>query len=162
MKIRLLLLFGVIAIGCGPGVSRFGYDITGKTIDPDCTVVVIENAAVDSSNAVLLGSVRIGDTGFSIDCGENKVISMLKVEACLLGADIINLYDIKTPDILSSCYRVKADFYKLNKANDVSTFSPSIKDNAAGTKLQAVNAPSQILGYMSGFLLGYLITSLLF
>ena len=122
MKRLLILFVGFVVVGCGPSVSRFGYDIAGKTIDPNCSVVVVENAAMDTGKVELLGSVRFGDTGFSIDCGENKVLSMLKVEACLLGADIVNLYEIKAPDIWSTCYRVKADFYKKTASDDVSAF----------------------------------------
>jgi len=72
----------------------------------------------DTTKFKKIGRIRLGDTGFSKKCNENDALQILKKEACLLGADVVNILGETRPDFWSTCYRVEAEFLiNLNAKN---------------------------------------------
>ncbi len=59
-----------------------------------------------------IGNAKFGDSGFSIDCNFNSILIEARQIARKNGANIVKIADSKKPDLWSSCYRMKIDFYK--------------------------------------------------
>lgn len=68
---------------------------------------------MDDTTAIKVGEVRLSDSGFSISCNEKDALAILKDEACALKANLVVITNEKRPDLWSSCYRCKAEFYRL-------------------------------------------------
>lgn len=117
---------------------------SGKDARPDdCDIdVFLPNTQIDKRYDII-GSILIGDSGLTMDCGQVTVINQAKVKGCQVGADAIFLTEIKEPDWVSTCYRIKGNMigYKpvpapaaldipstgSNKSNNV---TPSISSQA--------------------------------
>ena len=54
----------------------------------------------------MVGTIRVGDTGISTDCGLRTATDVMKEEARRIGADGIYLARIQEHDLWSTCYRV--------------------------------------------------------
>lgn len=63
-------------------------------------------------NSKKIGSAKFGDSGFSIDCDFNSNLIKARQIARENGANIVKVTESKKPDLWSTCYRMKVDFYK--------------------------------------------------
>ncbi|MBY0066917.1 hypothetical protein [Empedobacter falsenii] len=63
-------------------------------------------------NAKKIGNTKFGDSGFSTDCDFNSNLIKARQIARENGANIVKVTESKKPDLWSSCYRMKIDFYK--------------------------------------------------
>ena len=100
-------------------------------------------------------------------------MSILRREACRIGADVIVLTDIRQPDISSSCYRVTADFVQLEETEQISEEESTVEKRTAPDEEyyseQAVNKRVRqrkgmqeclgIMGGVLGFIIGYMLCS---
>ncbi len=69
-----------------------------------------------------LGIVKIGDSGFTIDCGWDVVIDYAKMEARKAGGNAIQIIEHTPPNPFgSSCHRILAKIYKMNKFDSIPT-----------------------------------------
>jgi hypothetical protein len=93
-------------------IHRYGYQ-KKKLDNIDCNIALVKYQIYSDSVATKIGSIKLGESGFSINCSETDAIKILKREGCSLGADIANIKKESRADIWSSCYRCEADFYKL-------------------------------------------------
>lgn len=66
-------------------------------------------------NAKLVGSVKIGETGFTTKCTYKDVISDAENQARSMGGNLIYIKKHKEPDLWSSCHRIEAEIYKETK-----------------------------------------------
>ena len=68
-------------------------------------------------NISRIGSIVIGDTGFTLDseCTYEACMNLIESEARKVGAHIVHIVHIKTPDEHSTCYNVTADLYRYNE-----------------------------------------------
>ena len=109
-------------------ISRIDYK---KPANPgpvtDFDVIIKDDIEIDEAFGKILGTIKIGDTGFSVHCNKDIVLQILREEACALNADMIVLKDVKEPDFFSSCFRVTAYFVKLNEGIEKSSFRSSAK-----------------------------------
>jgi hypothetical protein len=64
-------------------------------------------------NTEILGKVRIGDSGFSVNCGFDVVINLAKAEARRIGGNAIKITYHARPDIISTCHRIEANILKI-------------------------------------------------
>ncbi len=103
----LILIF--LFSSCSHRIVRTGY----SDVNPENSncVVVIKKQMVIPSTLKKVGEIKLGDSGFSISCSEDQALEILKKEACSLNAGIINIAEESRPDIISSCYRCRAEFY---------------------------------------------------
>lgn len=99
--------------GCASNIQRKGYSI--KDLKSGAPSAVAANAFPVKLNVDLtghdheiLGTVTIGDSGFSVKCGADYVLGLVQNEAAAVGANLINVTWESYPSIISSCYRVKA------------------------------------------------------
>jgi hypothetical protein len=109
----LILLSAALIAGCSSTVSTKLVN-KNQTLTPINTAVyVLEDNEAIPANSQLVGKIKIGDSGFSMDCGYNKALAEVKKAARKAGANIIKITQVKEPNVMaSSCYRIKADVYR--------------------------------------------------
>lgn len=125
-KIKLLKIIVIcfLCLGCASTIKRSGYSIPSKqTHDYQAKVIVLRNASFLNINHTVIGKVHVGDSGVSLKCNEYYVLGILERDALDLNADIINITKEIQPNMVSSCYRVDAEFVKFNDKDDLLTFS---------------------------------------
>lgn len=58
-----------------------------------------------------VGGVFVGDTAWSTDCGWDRVLDVVREEACAFGADAAQIVAHHEPSVFgSSCHQVRARF----------------------------------------------------
>jgi hypothetical protein len=71
-------------------------------------------------NSEEIGTVKIGDTGFSTNCGWEVVIDKAKGEARKAGGNAIKIIDHIPPSMMgSSCHRIKAKILKVDNFDNI-------------------------------------------
>ena len=113
-KIHVLTVFAVLIFlgSCNPKIStsiRTSY----QPLDYKQDVVVIGLDKAEPNDSEYLGEVKIGDSGFSINCGYDVVIDQAKLEARKVGGNAIKIIKHNRPDIISSCHRITVRVLRL-------------------------------------------------
>ena len=137
-KLNVLMMLTALVFfnSCSPKIST---SIT-KTYSPldykqEVIVIGLDQAEPDSSES--LGEVKIGDTGFSIDCGYDVVIDKAKVEARKAGGNAIKIIEHKPPTAMgSSCHRITA---KILKLKDIEYYLPTDNDTLLNVDYAILN-----------------------
>jgi len=65
-------------------------------------------------NAEKLGTLKVGDSGFSVNCSYAVVLDKATTETRRVGGNILKLTEHKRPDIWSTCHRIKADVLRVD------------------------------------------------
>lgn len=115
MRKRILLFSLMIFTGCSSTMTRNGYNLQSLSIkkNAQCFVPIKKNFPYKKDEVEILGTIRAGDSGFSVKCGEAYVLKQFQQEGCALGADLINITAESRFDVLSTCYRAKAEFLRF-------------------------------------------------
>jgi hypothetical protein len=123
----LAALFAVVS--CAPKVSK---TITRSypPLDYREDVLVLDIQTPVPNNAIEIGTIRIGDSGFSTDCGWNTVIEEAKTEARKAGGNAIKITEHKPPSMASTCHRIKALILYIDNVDEIDAFSKT-NDEAA-------------------------------
>ncbi|MGJ7030903.1 hypothetical protein [Niabella hirudinis] len=110
MRIAVLLFLSIIIGSCGASVKS-SFQNTGKPLTVDDRVAFLDINHIVPDNAKKLGTAKFGDSGFSTDCDFNSNLVKARKIARQNGANIVKVTEKKTPDLWSTCYRIKVDFY---------------------------------------------------
>lgn len=113
---KIVILFSLsVFMGCSSTMTRYGYNLQNLLINKDaqCAIPIKKNFPYIKDEVEILGSIKAGDSGLSVKCGEAYVLRQFLQEACALGADLINIIDESRFDVLSTCYRAKAEFLRF-------------------------------------------------
>lgn len=145
-----VILAILICTGCSHSIKRFGYN-KGESLMPEdtCQISFFKFMPTDTSVFRQIGRIKLGDTGFSLLCNENDAIQILKREACLIGADAVNIVYETRSDFWSTCYRAEAEFLKTSselerQENEVIIGNVSSRDFEYDTGESAVMARVKI------------------
>ena len=65
-------------------------------------------------NAEKLGTIKVGDSGFSFNCSYAVVVEKAKTESRKVGGNAIKITKHKRPDIWSSCHRITAEVLRVD------------------------------------------------
>lgn len=110
------LLISTILQSCSPKIRTHLSTEGTKPLDSETEVLIIKQDEKVPENSKFIGELKIGDSGFSTDCGYTKVMNDAKATAKKSGANLIYLTEVKKPNFGSTCYRIKARLYRnLNK-----------------------------------------------
>lgn len=110
--IILLLLVTLILQGCSPKIKANLSSSTYDPLDSVTEILIVKQDEKVPENSEFIGDLKIGDSGFSTDCGYSKVMGDAKNTAKSSGANIIHLTEVKKPNLGSTCYRIKAKLYR--------------------------------------------------
>lgn len=113
-----LILISFILSGCTHLITRSGYQAV-KSDNKSCDVAILKGPEYNDKPAVKIGTISLSDTGISLACSEEKAREILKNEACAIDADIILITKEYDPDLISTCYRCTAEFYKYIEKDTV-------------------------------------------
>jgi hypothetical protein len=115
----LILCIWFIATCCAPKVSK---TITKSYVPLDYKedVLVLDLQTPIPDNAENMGTVKIGDNGFSTKCDWNTVIETAKMEARKVGGNAIKIMKHKPPSALgSSCHRITAAVLHIDNVGEI-------------------------------------------
>ena len=121
--IILTLLITVILQSCSPKIRTHLSTETFKPLDSETEILIVKQNEKIPINSKFIGEIKIGDSGFSTDCGYSKVISDAKESAKKSGANLIHLKEVKKPNFGSTCYRIKAKLYRNLNQEVLATLS---------------------------------------
>ncbi len=153
---RLQWLFGImiLLLGCAPRVT-INIDGEQSPLDFREDVWVLNIDETVPEGAQFIGTVKVGDSGFTIDCDYQAVIEKAEMEARKAGGNLIKITEHKLPDLASNCHRITAKIYNLKDIDQVEFKSSSESayfDTTANYALLHVYRPGS-----SGALLSYTI-----
>lgn len=115
MKRRTLLFCLCIFIlySCSPKFERTNY-VQGKIQDTsNCTLRInYNNYLMRKSQAI--GTAVFSGNIFTTDCSKQNLLDTIRQEACNIGANAVNIYNIEEPGIFNHCYRAYVDFYNID------------------------------------------------
>jgi len=109
-----LMLIALAATACSPKIST---NISKKysALDYREDVVVLGIKDEVPENAERIGTVKIGDAGFTINCGFDVVIEKAKTEARKNGGNAIKIIKHTPPSMWgSSCHQITAEILKID------------------------------------------------
>jgi len=153
MKIRHLWIFGTILL-----LTSCSAKLTSsllKTYPPLHYKEEVKVFSINESvppNAEKLGTVKIGDSGFSTNCNYSTVIDMAKIEARKVGGNALKITQHKQPDFLSTCHRISAIVFRIDSIENYIA-KPEAVDSSMLAKNYAVINVYRPSG--AGFLVGY-------
>lgn len=125
--ITLILFSAIILQSCSPKIRTNLSNSSYQPLESESEIVVIEQNDQVPENSKLIGDLKIGDSGFSTDCGYTKVMDEAKITARKSGANLIHLTEVKKPNFGSTCYRIKAKLYRNLNTDIVSGISEKRK-----------------------------------
>jgi hypothetical protein len=112
---RIILIFGIgfLITSCSSTIqSNFSSQEKALTIEDKVAFLDLNHQV--PAEAKKLGEAKFGDSGFSTDCDFNSNLIKARQIARQNGANIVKITEKKTPDLWSSCYRMKVEFYLFN------------------------------------------------
>lgn len=158
-KVITLILFSLITLhSCSPKIRTNLSTNTYKPLESESEIVVVEQNGKVPENSKFIGDLKIGDSGFSTDCGYSKVMDEAKIAARKSGANLIHLTEVKKPNFGSTCYRIKAKLYRNLSADIITEISekrklknksrlPSEADYAVVYFYRPKNFSGSLIGY---------------
>ncbi|MCL2327068.1 MAG: hypothetical protein FWC39_01000 [Bacteroidetes bacterium] len=115
MKINVFLIIGSILFltSCSARLTS-SIQKTYAPLDYKEEVRVFNLGEETPPNAEKLGTVKVGDSGFSTNCNYAVVIDKAKTEARKVGGNALKITEYKLPDVMSTCHRITADVLKVD------------------------------------------------
>lgn len=150
----LILLFFISS--CTHRIVRTGYQIN-KSDYKNCDILIKKSMTITDS-LQKVGEIKLGESGFAVACSEAHAIEILKNEGCALNADIINIAEETRPDLWSSCYRCRAEFYKFKGSSMKPTNNEYYKSGEVNKRVSSDRTRNTIVGIAAavlGFLIGF-------
>jgi hypothetical protein len=118
-NVSILLLFVCLA-ACAPKISTQFLTNNYTPLDYREEVRVYDLQDPVPQNAEEIGTVKIGDTGFTTNCGWEAVLEKARLEARKGGGNALKIVAHQTPNLMtSSCHRITATILKVSNFNDV-------------------------------------------
>ena len=110
----LLISIAITLFSCSPTVST-SLSKHYPPLDYDQEVWVFHLDQAQPKEAVVLGEVKIKDSGFSVNCGYPVVLNKAKLEARKHGGNAIKIIKHKLPHPLgSTCHRITARILRVD------------------------------------------------
>ncbi len=117
---------------CTPKVTTKLDTKSYSQLDKDEEFYILKGTQEIPDGSEYIGSLKIGDSGFSTDCGYETVMKEAERAARNSGANILYLTEIISPNFGSSCYRIKAKLYRNLHPMNIKTINEQLAiDNAS-------------------------------
>jgi hypothetical protein len=135
MKINAFLIIGSVLFltSCSAKLTS-SMQKTYPPLDYREEVRVFEINEQAPPDAEKLGTIKIGDSGFSTDCDYATALDKAKTESRKVGGNALKITSHKLPDLGSTCHRITVDVLKVD----------NIENYAVGAKM--VNIDSTLIG----------------
>ncbi len=114
MKNTLLIILIFFVSSCSYKVTKnYQTSDSSNQFSNNCNPVIVKKKDLYGLHTKYLGTIKLDDSGLSINCSEEKAIEILQNEACLLNSNLINITE-EVKHGYSSCYRCIAMFYNVD------------------------------------------------
>jgi hypothetical protein len=123
MKLLQYLFVLLIVNSCTPRVITKSVTTYPQREAYEGFIIFTETDTVDISKEEVVGDIQIKDGGLAFDCTFERVLNLAKLKALTLGANALKVYDHRTPDLLSTCDRIKT---KALRMKDIKPFEREI------------------------------------
>lgn len=126
MKKLCLPLPGIVLLllSCGPS-AKISSSANYPPLPENTPVAVLNVNQQAPQDAAAVGTLKIGDTGFSMDCDYPTVIARAKREALAMGGNVVKITKHKQPNLASTCHRIWADIY-LARTDGTDAHDPAL------------------------------------
>lgn len=107
------LLFLVFLASCA---HTQNFQQTNPVLSPNTSgeIDIYEQGEAIEADYTLIGTMWLGESGFSESCGYEDAMYLARKKARELGADAVQVEEVKRPDFLSTCYRVGVNIIEYN------------------------------------------------
>lgn len=112
LKKLSILLHILFLVGCASTINTT-YSVKYPPTPAGTPITVFGLNDEAPTNSKIIGTIKIGDSGFSVNCGWDQVIEKAKKESRKIGGNAIKIETIEEPDYYSTCYRIKASILKI-------------------------------------------------
>lgn len=110
MKRVTFIVLSVLLASCSSKISS-NIISQNKSLTIEDKVAFLDIQHLVPENVKKIGDARYQDTGFSTNCDLYTNLVSARKLARQNGANIVKVIEKKTPDLWSSCYRIKVEFY---------------------------------------------------
>lgn len=129
MKIFIPFIIVLILLqSCSPKINT-QITKTYPTLGYNEEVKVFGLKTVLPQNIEIIGTIKIGDTGLTLNCNYETVLENAKIEARKIGGNAIKITQHTFPDLLSSCHRIKADILRVEDISKLNIIENIDRDN---------------------------------
>lgn len=128
MKKIVILLLGMLVVACAPKIRSKLIDTKFSALAEDSEVVILQSDENLPQNSDLVGEFKVGDSGLTLDCGYLTMIENAKSNARKSGANIIQISELKSPNLGSTCYRLKGNMYRNLNENSLNDLVATYKE----------------------------------
>jgi hypothetical protein len=118
MRYTLLIILILFISSCSYRITRNYNNSNSNQTSSNCNPLILKKKNLYGLNAKYLGSIKLDDSGISINCSEKKAKETLNHEACSIKSNLINITEEVYPGY-SSCYRCIADFYFVDFSDEI-------------------------------------------
>ncbi len=119
-------------------------------LDAKQAFLVIGIDETPPDDAEILGTVKIGDNGLSVNCTYEAAIEYAKIEARSVGGNAIKITEHKTPAAFgSSCHRISANILKIANIDKHIALEEEVLENAdyAVLNVYRYSGPGALVGF---------------
>lgn len=148
-KSLFFLTIIVLFSSCGARVKTKTHTYRDPLGYKEEVILLRQDDAVPES-ALLLGVVKVGDTGFSKSNHFEDVIRHATEEARKAGGNILHLTKHKRPDMWATTHRIKANIYYMENAeqlHDPEEASPFLSPDVALIHVYRSNAIGSLVSF---------------
>ena len=152
-------LIALIYFGCSSSVHTTLTSPARSPLPENAEIMVLQTYQKQPDSCIKIGTLHVGDNGFSADCGYNKVMEQAKAEVRKAGGNILNIEEFHEPDGFSTCYRISADILYRPNLNILLAKVNSIQDSITKAKFNGAKNYAILNVYRpqnyTGSLIGY-------
>ena len=111
---KLTLLLSLVFIAGCAHTQNFKQANAVLTPNTSGEIDTYEQGEAIEADYTLIGTLWLGESGFSESCGYEDALYLARKKARELGADAIQVDEVKRPDFMSTCYRVGVNIIEYN------------------------------------------------
>lgn len=158
MKKIFLIAAAALLAACSSTVSTKLQKTAYTPFGPEETVYILNEKEQLPPMSALVGNLKIGDSGFSKNCGYNQVMETARAAARKTGANVIKITELREPSFAgSTCYRIIAKMYRNTEQEWMANLQDKMK--AKNQSRLPEDADYAVVYFYRpagvGFLLGY-------
>lgn len=150
---HVLIVLILILGACGPKVGMH----LMKKYEPLHYDEIVQVYTLQESapfNAEPLGTIKIGDSGFTTRCSLSDVVELARLEARKVGGNALKIIEHTEPNLGSSCHRITAEILRVSPSDVIAEDDiysvPEEKSTASYATLH-VYRPKNYLGSAIGY-----------
>lgn len=143
----LICCFFFLCASCAANINRQGYVIDdSKKIKNKCdNIIIVKDLTYETKLVDVLGKISASDTGFSTQCSESYVLNIFSQDACIIGADVLNITKESPPNIWGTCYDAEAEFLKIKDREMLANIKSHPQYTAEKIKLRSESSYTECM-----------------